>query len=69
MLESFKKLDIEEGDLQYINTITHNDLMNSIVEIDKPNLINKLKTALTKSLRVDGCVDRTQIDNIQCYFC
>jgi len=64
LLEPPKKIDIKEGDLQYINPTTHNELLNSIVETDKPLLMNKLKTALAISLRVDGSVDRTQVDNI-----
>lgn len=64
LLEPPKKIDIKEGDLQYINSTTHNELLNSIVETDKPLLVNKLKNALAISLRVDGSVDRTQVDNI-----
>lgn len=64
MLEPFKKLDIKEGDLRYFNPTKYNDLLNSIVETDKPNLINTLKTALAITLRVDCSFDRTQIDNI-----
>jgi hypothetical protein len=59
-----KKIVIKEGDLQYINPTTHNELSNSIVETDKPLLMNRLKTTLAISLRVDGSVDRTHIDNI-----
>lgn len=59
LLEPPKKIDIKEGDLQYINPTTHNELLYSIVETNKPLLMNKLKTALAISLRVDGSVDRT----------
>jgi len=38
--------------------------MNCIVEADIINLKNKLKKCLAISLRCDGSVDRTQIDNI-----
>lgn len=34
------------------------------METDKPNLTNKLKSCIAVSLRVDGSVDRNQIDNI-----
>lgn len=64
LLEPPKKIDIKEWDLQYINPTTHNEILNSIVETDKPLLMNKLKTALAISLKVDGSVDRTQVDNI-----
>jgi hypothetical protein len=64
LLKPPKKIVIKESDLQYIIPTTHNELLNSIVETDKPLLMNILKTALTISLRVDSSVDRTQIDNI-----
>lgn len=48
LLEPPKKIDIKEGDLQYINPTTHDELLNSIVETDKPLLMNKLKLYLSE---------------------
>lgn len=53
-----------EGDLQYITPINHREFLKIIVEADRPNLTNKLKSCISVSLRVDGSVDRNQIDNI-----
>jgi len=47
-----------EGDLQYITPINHREFLKVIVEADRPNLTNKLKSCIAVSLRVDGSVDR-----------
>lgn len=50
--------------LQYVNQTSHASLLNAIVESDKPNFRTKLQTSIAASIRVDGSVDRTQIDKI-----
>jgi len=57
-------LETYEGDLQYVSPSSYREIMNCIVEADIINLKNKLKKCLAISLRCDGSVDRTQIDNI-----
>jgi len=39
-------------------------MLNIIVNSDFQRIQTKLKTCLANSLRVDGSVDRTQVDNI-----
>lgn len=53
-----------EGELQYINPPGHREMLQHIVIADIPELKNKLKSCISVSLRVDGSVDRFQIDNI-----
>lgn len=50
--------------LQYVNPTSHADLLSVIVESDKPNLITKLQKSIAASIRIDGSVNRTQIDEI-----
>ena len=50
--------------LQYINPEMHSTLLELIVETDKINVAQKLSRAHANSLRADGSVDRTQIDNV-----
>lgn len=57
-------LETFEGDLQYVSPSNYREIMNCIVEADIINLKNKLKKCLAISLRCDGSVDRSQIDNI-----
>lgn len=68
-----QKLDVQqqffpfkpsEGELQYINPPGHREMIHHIVLANIPELKNKLKSCLSVSLRVDGSVDRFQIDNI-----
>lgn len=60
----FKALEVHEGDLQYVTPTNYREFSSCIVQADIINLKNKLKTCLAISLRCDGSVDRTQIDNI-----
>lgn len=53
-----------EGELQYITPINHREFLKVILEADRPNLTNKLKSCIAVSLRVDRSLDRNQIDNI-----
>lgn len=50
--------------LNYVNPPAHLEIMSSIVESDKDEFSAKIKDCLALSLRVDGSVDRTQIDKI-----
>lgn len=56
--------DIPNTNLQYINPQMHNELLGCIVEADKENVKKKVLNSLAISLRADGSVDRTQIDNV-----
>lgn len=50
--------------LQYVNPPTHAQLLSTIVNSDKEHFKDKLKTAVASSIRIDGSVDRVQIDKI-----
>lgn len=50
--------------LQYVNRMSHAELLSVIVESDKPKLLTKLQKSIAASIRTDGSVDRTQIDKI-----
>lgn len=50
--------------LQYVNLPSHLDLMSYIVKSDKNNFKDKIQSARACSIRVDGSIDRTQIDKI-----
>lgn len=50
--------------LQYVNPSTHLELLSTIVRSDKEIIEKKLKTALACSLRIDGSIDRQQVDKI-----
>lgn len=58
------KFTVNEGDLLYITPSNHKEMLNCIVNSDFQRIQTKLKTCLAISLRVDGSVDRTQVDNI-----
>lgn len=64
ILDKFVPFFPNDGDLQYITPINHREFLKVIVEADRPNLTEKLKSCISVSLRVDGSVDRNQIDNI-----
>lgn len=66
--KKFQSYKPKEGDLQYINPGTHSVLLRHIVQADIPNLKSKLKSCIAISPRVDGSVDRNQIDNIHVLF-
>lgn len=50
-------------EMQYVNPNSHLELLSTIVKSHE-ELEEKLKSALAVSIRVDGSVDRTQIDKI-----
>lgn len=50
--------------VQYVTPTNHGDLLSTIVSADMVNLKKEMFSALAISLRVDGSVDRMQIDNI-----
>lgn len=50
--------------LQYTNPKSYSSLLNNIVKSDKSNFQNKLETSIAASIRIDGSVDRTQVDKI-----
>lgn len=54
----------KEGQLQYVNPTAHKEFLECIVKADIGNLKAKLKNCLAISLRLDGSVDRTQVDNV-----
>lgn len=62
--QKFSPLKPLEGELQYINPPGHREMLQHIVLADIPELKNKLLSYISVSLRVDGSVDRFQIDNI-----
>lgn len=53
-----------EGDMQYVTPINHRKFLKVIVEADRRNLSNKLNSCIAIPFRIDGSVDRNQIDNI-----
>lgn len=50
--------------LQYVNPTAYSKLLSAIVLCDKPNLQTKLETSIAASIRIDGSIDRTQLDKI-----
>lgn len=50
--------------LQYVNHQSYSELLNIIVESDKEHFRRKIENAIAASIRVDGSVDRSQIDKI-----
>lgn len=50
--------------LQYVNRPYYLEFLKSIVKADRNNIKTKIQTAIAFSIRADGSVDRTQIDNI-----
>lgn len=60
----FVEFTANQGDLLYITPSNHREMLSCIVNSDFQRIQTKLKTCLAISLRVDGSVDRTQVDNI-----
>lgn len=50
--------------LQYANPNSYSSLLSVIVQADKSNFQKKLEQCIAGSIRIDGSVDRTQIDKI-----
>jgi hypothetical protein len=57
-------LEIQNSTLQYLIPQTHADLLDCIVKAHKETLKQKVLDSLAISIRADGSVDRTQIDNV-----
>jgi len=52
-----------KSDLQYINPYWHHELLMTIAEADRKTFSTRLSNIIALSLRVDGAVDKQQIDN------
>lgn len=50
--------------LQYMSPAANSDFLKCIVEVDRNVVAQKLESCLAVSLRVDGSIDRTNIDKI-----
>ena len=50
-------------DLQYINPSCPRELLQIIVDSHRKTLANTIKESFVSSLRSDGSVDRTQVNN------
>lgn len=50
--------------LQYVNPATHSNLLSCIVQAELNTIIEKISKCIALSLRIDGSIDRTQIDKI-----
>lgn len=50
--------------LQHVNPAQHLELMSCIVEASNDDIKQRINDCLAMSLRVDGSVDRTQLDKI-----
>lgn len=48
--------------LQYVNPPSHLTLLSCIVEAERNVIMDKIDKCLAMSLRIDGSIDRTQID-------
>jgi len=72
MSQSFKANEPHEpykpptGHLTYVNPPTYREFLLSIVEAELSKVQEKIGTSLALSLRVDGSVDLTQLDNKHC---
>lgn len=63
-LSQNKSIISDSINLQYINKPSHSMLMTSIVESDRHAFQQKIADCVAISLRVDGSIDFTHIDNI-----
>ena len=59
-----ESVEVSNASLQYLVPQTHADLLDCIVTANKDTLKQKVLNALAISIRADGSVDRTQIDNV-----
>jgi hypothetical protein len=50
-------------DLQYLNPMTHSQLLHTIVQADLPRFRNEIMSSLSGSFRCDASMDRSQKDN------
>ena len=56
--------DDQTYDMQYVTPNSHFNLLECIVQAHRSDILNKLMKSRALSLRIDGSVDRTQIDKI-----
>lgn len=56
--------DIEKISLQYLNPVAHKEILDCIVEVESDIVRNKIENCVSLSLRVDGSVDRCNLDKI-----
>lgn len=56
--------NINKFDLQYLTPTSHLEFLECIVKVESNLIINQIDECRSLSLRVDGSVDRTQIDKI-----
>ena len=54
------------GTLAYLNPTMHHEFLCSIIKPELPTLRQRILHSLAVSLRVDGSVDRMQVDNKHC---
>ena len=63
------KIDVFEpfiptaNQVQYLSPVQHREFLSCIAEVGRKQTAEELSSALAASLRVDGSVDRQQIDN------
>jgi hypothetical protein len=62
--KEFEVATVTPDVVKYVTPTNHGDLLNTIVSADMVNLKKEISSAMAISLRVDGSVDRMQIDNI-----
>lgn len=56
--------DVQKLDLQYLTPKFHSEILECIVAVESNFIQQKINNCLALSLRVDGSVDRTNIDKI-----
>lgn len=56
--------DVKKLDLQYINAKSHAEILECIVAVENNFIEEKINKCLAFSVRVDGSVDRTNVDKI-----
>jgi uncharacterized protein YnzC (UPF0291/DUF896 family) len=63
MNAAFTEYKPSDFDLQYINPLTHQELLHTIVKADIPQFKEEMKLAFASSFRCDSSMDRVQMDN------
>lgn len=56
--------DVEKINLQYLNPTAHREIPECITEVESDVVRNKIENCISLSLRVDGSVDRCNLDKI-----
>ena len=62
-IDSFHPFIPTANQVQYLNPVQHREFLRCIADVGRKNTAEELSGALAVSLRVDGLVDRQQIDN------